>query len=385
MPPTTTLVKRSASYWNPTRRVIGDGALESLPQILSEFRPHRVLLVMGGSSFRRSSRYGELLQGLAGFRCVESVPVQASPSIAFVEQMRRDLAAEKPDLVVAIGGGSVIDCAKALRLLLTQERQIPVEDYLSGPAAFSRRGLPFIAVPTTAGTGSEVTQYASLKTRDERKVSLTHPWLFPEVALVDPTLTLSMPAYVTACTGLDALSQAIESFWSVHATPFSQPHSLRAVSLIARSFERVLADPNDREARLGMSLASTEAGLAISQSRTTAVHAASYPLTTFFHIPHGHACALTLPSFVRYNEAVMDPLRSEPLWHAMGVSSWEAVAETVERWMDQAGLERSLRKLGLEEADLSLAVEHGARSDRAGNNPREVTPETLRGILSAIL
>lgn len=373
-----------SSYGNPTRRLIADGALGMLPEILNPFKPRTLLWVMGKSAFRDSSPYQKVRLSLSGITHLESVAVEANPRIAFLEEMLRAYAGNPPEVVIGAGGGSAIDCAKALRMLLAQPAPAPVEDYLAGRAQFARRGLPFIAIPTTAGTGSEVTHYASLRTREQKKVSLTHPWLFPEVALIDPELTHTMPPYLTACSGLDALSQAIESFWSIHASPFSQTHSLRAVSLILRHFERVFENPLDPEPRFAMSLASCEAGLAISQSRTTAVHAVSYPLTTLFGIPHGHACALTLPFFIRYNASVLGPAQSKDLWQVMDVSSWEQAAETVERLIRKAGIERSLSKLGLIREDLNRVAENGCRSDRAGNNPREVTQETVREILNKI-
>lgn len=277
----------------------------------------------------------------------------------------------------------MIDAAKALAILMNQTGR-SLEDYLEKRMEFQRESLPLIAIPTTAGTGSEVTPYASLKTKGHQKISLTHPWIHPRVALIDPLLTHSMPSYVTACTGLDALSQSIESYWSIHHSPFSDTHALRAIPLILRNLEKVLKDPADAQARFVMALASTESGLAITQTRTTAVHAVSYPLTTFFGIAHGHACALTLPSFIRYNGPVLEPDRGEQLWRVLGVTSWEKAAREVERLIDVMGLERSLRKLGLKNGDLNTVIENGFRSDRAVNNPREVTKEALHEILQSI-
>lgn len=370
-------------YWNPTQRIIAEGALDQLPELVSSFRAERLLLLLGKASFRNSPWHRRLQEGLSKFCVEESAPIEHNPSVAFVQEMWRTLREKKYSLVVGIGGGSVLDCAKAIRILLTQDGAL-LEDYVEKRKDFQRPGLPFIAVPTTAGTGSEVTPYASLQTHAHKKISLTHRWLFPEVALIDPLLTHSMPRYVTACSGLDALSQAIESFWSVHHTPFSETHSLRAISLILGNLRKVLKEPSNREARFAMSLASTEAGLAITQTRTTAVHAVSYPLTTFFEIPHGHACALTLPSFIRYNGPVLEPSRGARLLEVLGISSWEEAAQGVERLMDEAGLERSLRKLGLDREGIHTVIDNGFRSDRVANNPREVTQEALREILEKI-
>ena len=375
----------SQGYWNPTRRIIADGALSELPEAAAEFHPKKVLLVTGRSSFSDSPHYRKLSEGLSSFKQVGPLPVEHNPSVLFVEQMWRSLAGQGIDLVIGIGGGSVIDCAKAVRILLAQEDKTPdLESYVSGRNRFQRRGLPFIAVPTTAGTGSEVTPYASLQTGEQRKISLTHPWLFPDVALVDPLLTHTLPPYVTACSGLDALSQAVESFWSLHHTAFSETHSLRAITLILENFEKVLADPADSKARFAMSAASTEAGLAITQTRTTAVHAVSYPLTTFYDIAHGHACALTLPSFIRYNAPALEPARADLLWKTLGAPSAEEAARRVEQLIDRGGLERSLRKLGLKAEGIERVIENGFRSDRVVNNPRVVTQDALREILAGI-
>lgn len=374
----------TASYWNPTQRFLFDGALAEVPKLVSAYQPKTILLVMGGRSFRSSDRCAQLKRALGAHRCIESVPVEANPTLAFVEGLRREGAACPPNLMIAVGGGSVIDCAKALRLLWAQPGEVPLQDYLAGRSSFQCRGLPLIAVPTTAGTGSEVTPYASLQTADRKKVSLTHAWLFPDAAVIDPTLTHDMPPYLTACTGLDALSQAMESFWSIHASSFSRTHALRAVSLIAAHWKRLFKNPKDTQARFALSLASTEAGLAISQSRTTAVHAVSYPLTTLFHISHGHACALTLPAFIRFNAPALDEELAGDLWKALGALSAEEAAQIVEQMMVQAGLERRLGPLGLTTQDIETVVENGARSDRAGNNPRKVSPDALREILQGI-
>lgn len=370
-------------YWNPTHRLIADGALSRVGELAGLHSPKKVLLLTGKASFRGSPHYRILRNGLSSFRVEEPAPVQQNPSIAFVQRMWDQWRGKGVDLVIGVGGGSVIDCAKALRILLAQEEGT-LEEYAAKRREFRRKGLPFIAIPTTAGTGSEVTPYSSLQTSEHKKISLTHPWLFPETALIDPLLTHSMPHYVTACTALDALAQAIESFWSVHHTPFSETHSVRAITLILQNFETVLREPGNGKARFAMSVASCEAGLAITQTRTTAVHAVSYPLTTFFDIPHGHACALTLAPFIRYNGATLDPERGATLWRTMGCASWEEAAKRVEHLMDAAGVERSLRKMGLDEKGIQTVIDHGFRSDRVGNNPREVTQEALREILERI-
>ena len=322
-----------------------------------------VLLVLGGKSFRHSDSCRKLKSSLSAFEVQESQPVGENPKIQFVEEFVESYRALGIDAVVGIGGGSVIDVAKM------------------AAKSFAQKRPKLIAVPTTSGTGSEVTPYVSLETREKKKITVTDDAFFPDWAIVDPLLCESMPPFVTASTGMDALSQSIEAFWSVHHTPFSDAHALRSVSLVVPNIRRVVSAPRDNEARFAMALGSCESGLAIAQTATTAVHAVSYPITTYFDVPHGHACALTLAEFLRFNEGVMKEDRYADLWKAMNVRSALEAADAVEKMMNDIGLERRLSQLGV---DMEVVIEHGFRPDRVKNNPRELTPEALRDMLRKI-
>ncbi len=372
------------AYWNPTRRVIAEGALDRLSEELEPFGPKRALLVFGQSWLRASAHYGRLREQLAGCEIVEAPPIPSNPTVRCVEEAWTALRqAGRLDVVIGIGGGSVLDVAKMLALLLAQ-REGETEAFLAGRAPFRERPRPVVAIPTTSGTGSEVTPFASLVTPERNKVSIEHAWLFPAVALIDPLLTHSMSAYVTASTGFDALCQAVESFWSVRHTPFSETHALRATALVLEHLESAVRERTNREARCAMALGSAEAGLAISQTRTTAVHAVSYPLTARFGIPHGHACALTLAPFIRFNAGALTPRRAQLLWQTMGAGSSEEAARRVEQLMGRVGLDRSLSRLGVDEAGIETVIANGFRKDRVSNNPRALEPGDLREILQSI-
>jgi alcohol dehydrogenase len=354
-----------------------------LGEELALLRPKTVLVVTGKTSLRKSRHHDVLRRALSGLAVEDAAPVEAPPTASEVQERLEALRGKAIDAVVAIGGGSVLDVGKLLALLLRQESD-SVEALAASRLTVEREPLPCVAIPTTAGTGSEVTQYASFITPQRRKVTVEHPWLFPKLALVDPLLCASLPAYVTACTGFDALCQAVEAVWSLRCSPFADTHALRAIPLILGNLERAVREPTDRRARFAMSLASCEAGLAISQTRTTAVHSVSYPLTALFGIAHGHACALTLASFIRFNASSLTNGQGVALWRAMGVSSSEEAAQVVERMMDKVALERSLSRLGVDRAGVSRVVEQGFRPDRVGNNPRPLTPEALTEILQAL-
>ena len=369
-------------YQNPTRRLFGEGSLEKLPLILRSFRPQRILLCLGQKSFRASSHFKKLEAFLKPYPVLGAQPIPENPKQDFLQGEIDRLKKETFDLVLAIGGGSVLDTAKFLASV-PKERQTDLDRYVRGRSAPCKKGVPLIAIPTTAGTGSEVTPFASLETRDRQKVTVSQRDFFPAVAMIDPQLTYSMPAYVTACAGFDALSQAIESFWSVRATPFSRIHSLRALDLLLRYFGDVMQDLTDINARSAMALGSCEAGLAIAQTMTTAVHSVSYPMTSFFSIPHGHACALTLSSFVLFNAPVLKE-DGRALLKAFGVSDYDEMARQIVRLMDTSGLERRLSSLGIDEEGMAVILQEGFRPDRMNNNPRPVSQEDLQKILMGI-
>lgn len=386
--PTPSTVKNSAFktslvYQNPTQRVIQNGCFSQLAGVLESLHPNKILLVLGEKSFRSSPYFNRLMNMLTPYQIIQSVPVAQNPTQQFVEGELNQLRSETTgvDLVLAIGGGSVIDVAKIFAAFLKND--IHLDTFLKGNAELHEEPIPLIAVPTTSGTGSEVTPYASLETLEQKKVTLDHYYFYPRLALIDPELTYTLPNYVTASTGFDALSQAIESFWSIHATPFSRTHALRALDMIVGSLDKAVHEHENASARFDMSFASCEAGLAIAQTKTTAVHSVSYPITAHFRIVHGHACALTLSSFIRFNAPVLKE-EGRPLLSAFKVSSYEDMANQVDRLMERVGLQRKLSSLAIQREGLELIVRDGFRPDRIKNNPREVTKKALQDILNQI-
>lgn len=367
---------------NPVRCTVEKGAFQRLPEVLSGFCPKRILVVLGGQSFRRSAHFQELERWLAGYEHFFSEPVAANPKAEFIQEEINRLAGQPYDLVLAIGGGSVLDTAK-LFAVIPGQTQRELKTYLQNGFELTGPVRPLVALPTTAGTGSEVTPFSSFETGEKKKISMSHPALYPAVALVDPGLCMTMPAYVTACTGFDALSQAIESFWSVNANEESREHSLKGLERILTGFAKVARDPADEGARLAMSKGSCEAGFAIAHARTTAVHSVSYPITAHFNVAHGHACGLTLAEFIRFNAPVL-AAEGQPLLKRFGEKDYEGMAASVESLMKTVGLERALSKLGIDQAGEQVILKEGFRPDRVKNNPRPLTVEDLQVILEKI-
>ena len=376
-------LKPEAIYNNPTCRLLENGCFFQLADILKLFHPHKVLLVLGEKSFRSSAYFSPLMEMLDSYQVAHAEPMTQNPTQKFVEAELDRLRKESLDcdVILAIGGGSVIDVSKIFSTFL--KNTIALDTFLKGDTVLLEESIPLVAVPTTSGTGSEVTPYASIETVDQKKVTLSHNYFYPRFALIDPELTYSMPSYVTASTGFDALSQAIESFWSVHATSFSRTHALRALELTLKSLDGAVHKPQDSEARFHMSFASCEAGLAIAQTKTTAVHSVSYPITTHFRVAHGHACALTLSSFIRFNAPVLKE-EGQSLLNAFQAASYEDMADQVDHLMEGVGLERRLSSLKIQREGIDLILRDGFRPDRIKNNPREVTQEALREILNKI-
>lgn len=345
-------------------------------------RPQKVLIAATMSSLATATELKN--NHLAGHE-VKLLPVVApDPSIASVQEITDEVMAGVPDWIIAIGGGSVIDTAKAAAVTTTNGGD--VESHVRGTTSIEQPGIPLIAIPTTSGSGSEVTPYASITdSHESRKISLSHDYLFPKFALLDPSLTLSLPPRQTAISGMDALSHSIEGYWSNRATPATDALALSAARLLLNQLSKAQRNPLDLTTRRLTMEGSMLAGLTISNARTTAVHAASYPMTVYYRIPHGLACALLLPPFIRFNSGAMAPHKERRLLDALGAVSMYDLADSVERLQAKLDLPAKLGEVGIETNDISQLVANGFRPDRMANNPREVTAKDLTKLLEAIL
>jgi alcohol dehydrogenase class IV len=316
---------------------------------------------------------------------VEILPnIPADPTAASVQDVIDAVKNGRADWIIAMGGGSVLDTAKAAAVL--SENPGDVVKYLRGELQVEHPGVPLIAVPTTAGSGSEVTPFASITDSQKMsKISLTHDHLYPKFALLDPSLTLSLTRRQTAVSGMDALSHAIEGFWSNRATSVTDSYALAAAKLMLSTLPNAYRSSDDIDARRLAMEGSMLAGLTISNARTTAVHAVSYPMTVHFHIPHGLACAMLLPPLIRYNAGAMNGDKEERLVGYLGLSSMEQLAEAVGDLQQQMDLPVRLRDLGLRKAHIATIVDNGFRPDRMNNNPRQISAEQLSSLLETIL
>ncbi len=371
------------SYHIPTKVIFGKDCLEKITNIVEPFKPNRIMLVTGRKSMKKLGVTDRIIGYLKNCRVVVYNKVEQNPDVTTVENGIRFLKDEKCDLVIGLGGGSAIDTAKAVCVL--SKNQGPVDEYLCGKTKIVGRGVPLIAIPTTAGTGTEVTQYASIiDETKKRKLSLSHEYVHPSIAIVDPTLTVTMPKFVTATTGLDALSQCIEAYWAKDHTPISDIFALNGIALIFNNLVNAFDHAESIAFRGKMALAALFSGIAISITKTTIVHSVSYPLTMHFKISHGLACALTLPSFIRYNSKVVRQ-RICNIAQTIGAEDVEGLVRKTEGLISSLEVPKRLGDVGVRRRDIELIVSEGFRPDRAGNNPRKVTKEDLRAILEGLL
>jgi alcohol dehydrogenase class IV len=374
----------------PARIIFGAGRLRDVGPLAASFGS-RALVVESGSG--RAEPLVRLLQerGIA----TTSLHVTGEPTTATVELGAARARGERCDMVVAFGGGSVIDAGKAIAALLTNTA--PLLDYLEVVGRgqpLTERSAPLMAIPTTAGTGAEVTRNAVLMVEaDQVKVSLRSPLMLPSVALVDPELTYSLPPDVTASTGLDALTQCIEPFVAPQANPLTDGVAREGMRRAAGALRRAFHDGTDVEARTDMAAASLCGGLALANAKLGAVHGFASPLGGMFPIPHGAACALLLPHVVdanvralRARDAGSKALERYGEVARVLTGRVDARPEDAAAWLwalvEELGIP-PLSTYGVREQDIPRVAAEAKRASSMQGNPVVLTDEELIQILRA--
>lgn len=366
-------------YQQPTEIGFGLGVRKSLPEHVARLGTRPILVTDGGLA--RLAIVSET-QDMLGVDVEVFAGVEPNPTVTAVDDLAERILQLGIDVVVAIGGGSSLDTAKAACSVALQGG--PVRQYHSEGAALDDRHLPLIALPTTAGTGSEVTPVSVLGDPEKGvKAPLVHDNFFPAVALVDPELTVTMPRSVSASTGFDALAHAIEGYWSKNHQPICDALALRAVKLVFEHLAAALQDGADLQAREGMSLAALLGGMAFQAPKNAAVHACSFPLSNDLHLPHGTACAVTLDHFIRFNAPAMGG-RGTALAQAAGCQTMEELADAVGDMKSASGLPTTLAEVGLSPEDIPRVVE-GSFHPLIENNPRPVTAADLEAIYKQMM
>ena len=373
----------SFTWSNPTRIIFGNGELSRLSTFIDEMAgpKARVFLVTGRRSLREQGVLRQVVNQIGDTRLTVFDQVTPFPTPELLAEALEACRASSSEVVVAIGGGSAIDVAKLVAVLATH--QGPSHEYLSQRREIRRAGIPLIAVPTTSGSSSEVTSGAAIWDWDEkRSTGLSHPLMFPAVAIVDPELALSMPQTLAAVTGMDAFTSAFESYWSLEAEPFADALDLEVIRLFAANLEASCTQ-GDPASRARCALAATMSGVAYSNSHPNVCHAIGSPLTLFWRVAHGQAVGITLPALLRWIAPAI-PSKLPALWVALGVGCLEEAAERVTQIMKRTGLKTRLPDLGVGNEDMGTLLEH-IRWERLGALPRPLERDDLRGLLQELM
>jgi alcohol dehydrogenase class IV len=364
-----------------TKTIVNEpGAAGKLGDIIKQMEVQQPLLVTDSgivkAGIAENVRAGIIASGLeiTTFDKVEADP----PELVILDAV--NLANERQvDCVIGLGGGSSLDTAKLVAFLANSEQKLD-EIYGVGLAKGSR--LPLILVPTTSGTGSEVTPISIVTTRDNQKMGIVAPQLLPDIAVLDAELTLDLPLQITAATGVDAMVHAIEAYTTKNKkNPLSDMLALKAFELLVSHIQPAISDGRNLDSRAGMLLGSMLAGQAFANAPVAAVHALAYPIGCHFHIPHGLSNSLMLPHVMKFNATMIADLYAEIARVVLpkhANESNEALCERLIIWLEglirQIGLETKLSQFGINEEHLDMLATDAIKQERLlVNNPREVT------------
>lgn len=361
----------------PVKLVFGSGKRNDLAKYIDEIGGSRGVLVCG-NSFCKNGVADEFLR-LGGGKIVEIFSdIRPNPTTDNVNDCVRLMREVDADFAVALGGGSPMDCCKAACAIVRGDDNIEPYHSLGKPIS-AKEAIPMIAVTTTSGTASEVTNISVLTDINQNlKQPMNDPAMYPKIAVIDPELTLTVPPQVTASTGLDVLSHAIESYWSTLNQPICSACSIYAARLVFEWLEKAYTEPENLTAREKMAEASIVAGVAFSHPRTTGSHACSFPLTNIYGIPHGEACAFTLDYFVKFNAKHADSDgRLDVLAKDCGFDSAYEMADEISAMKKRMGMRSRLSEIGCTSDEQIAELTKKSMSMLMKRNPIELSESDI--------
>ncbi len=350
-------------YEQPVKIHFGFGMLKRLSAVLDDINAQSCVIV---SSKFFKDKCSAIMEADNRIKAVYAA-VQPNPLLSGAEEVVRLMKENKADTVIALGGGSSIDTAK-FAAACTYSDIAPAEHYKN--PAFPEKIAKIVAIPTTSGTGSEVTKVSVISNENEKK-SIHNPAFMPTACIVDPELTMTVPAKTTMITGIDAFTHAIEAYWSVNHQPITDALATESIKLILANLEKSF-EIGDKESRANMAYASLLAGMAFALPKTAACHACSFPLSADYHLPHGEACALTLDSFILLNTDD----RLEQLAKNVGMENTQNLANEIKHLKKIAGLCTKLSDLG--NVDIDKLVSDCLNHPLMANNPKRFTEDELK-------
>ncbi|ALS20770.1 iron-containing alcohol dehydrogenase [Paenibacillus naphthalenovorans] len=381
------LLSRVFTYELPTEIAFGVHAVNELPKWIDSLKGSKVFIV-SDPGVAQAGILDKVTSPLAEAHITfhTFTEVEREPDVKTIEIATAEAKAFGADLVIGVGGGSAQDAAKAVAVMVNNEGKIT---QYAGLNHIPNPGLPIICIPTTAGTGSEVTIWTVISEKDyHRKFGIGGKYLAPTLALCDPALTLSLPGPMTAATGMDALTHALESFVNKATQPISEALSRESMRLIAKSLRKAVVQGDNLEARYDMLLASTIAAMAFNPTRLGLAHALCMPLGGKFKVPHGTANAILLPQVMQFNfvgnlekfkeiaEIFGENTAGLPLREAAELS-----VKAIKKLNQDIGIPAGLREYGVTEEDLDYIAKEGMESGNVWVNPRKPTLEDLKEIV----
>lgn len=370
------------TYYNPVRIFWGEHCLTELRDI-SDKLGKKVLLIKWSAQALENEAGKELTESLKNCEVVELVFEKSNPDILDLFKLYQEIKDKEVDFIIAIGGGSVLDIAKSLAAILDKEySDVGVLRKVIIAKATGKPACPWIGIPTTAGTGSEVTCWATIwDSERESKLSLEEKENYAYAAFVEPEFTMSVPMKLVVSSALDAVAHATESYWAKAHNMISSNYALKAIQLIMDNLEAVINMPS-KENYTALAEASMMAGRAFSNTKTTACHSISYPLTLRYGIPHGVAVSMLLPSLLRINEKELED--KEALLHAYRADSLEEAGNKIKMLLEKAGIPNRLSAWSVKREEVPQIASNCFTKGRMENNPVDLQVEDVVTILEQL-
>ncbi|MCM1114951.1 MAG: iron-containing alcohol dehydrogenase family protein [Clostridium sp.] len=368
----------------PVKLVFGNGKRKEIKKCIEDINGKNGILVCS-KSFAKNGLADEFVNLSGGLIKGVYSDIRPNPTTENVDNcvaLMRQLGA---DFAVALGGGSPMDCCKAACAIAKGDDTIRAY-HTGGKAIDANEAIPMIAVTTTSGTASEVTNIAVLTDLDlNLKNPMNDPVMYPKIAVIDPELTVSVPPQITASTGLDVLAHAVESYWATIHQPVCTACSIYSARLVFEWLEKAYNNPEDLEAREKMAEASIVAGVAFSHPRTTGSHACSFPLTNIYGVPHGEACAFTLDYFIKFNAKYADEDgRITALAKDCGFHSPDEMADEIMAMKKRMGMRTALSEIGYTTEEQIKELTKKSMSMLMTRNPIALTEENIYDMYQAL-
>ncbi|RKL68108.1 alcohol dehydrogenase [Salipaludibacillus neizhouensis] len=384
----------TASFQTANRILLREGILNDLGEHLDMFDDVKQVLIVTADFMKDLDFMKSLENQLTKKDITYNIfdKVEAEPTIDHITSVTKELDNVNYDLIIGIGGGSVLDVTKLLSVLM--KGNVELKNLVEGEKIKSK-GIPMVLIPTTAGTGSEVTPNAIVTLpKEELKVGVVSSYLLPDLVLLDPNLTISLPPHITAATGMDAFTHSFESYISNKANPLSDMFAMESMRLISKSILKAYHNGGDIEARKDMLLASTYGGMALTSAGTAAVHALAYPLGGKFNISHGEANSMLLPHVTRENldtieERMSVIAREIGLTNDRNIEQAEAAQLLIDEmvnWTKELNIPQDLRKFGVTDDDVHTLATAASKVKRLmDNNPKVLSIDVIESIYKKML